>query len=210
MKNIFLASSFANVFEIFKRTQENLAPGKTVTFIPTASIHEEVTFFVEAGKDSLEKLGLIVDVLEISTASEKEITSKIQENDYIYITGGNTFYLLQELKRTNADTEIVRQIEKGKTYIGESAGSMILSPSIEYVKEMDDCSVAKELRSYEALNVIDFYPVPHYGDSPFKAVTEKMVSKYAQNLNIKYFSNSEAIYVQGSKVIKTSANKQKA
>lgn len=208
MKNIFLVSSFVDVADIFERTQENLAPGKTVTFIPTASIHEEVTFFVEGGKESLEKLGLIVDVLEVSTAPEKEITSKLQGNDYIYITGGNTFYLLQELKRTNADAEIVRQIKKGKTYIGESAGSMILSPNVEYAKEMDDFSAAKGLSSYEALNVIDFYPVPHYGDFPFKEVTEEMVSKYAHNLNIMPLSNNEAIYVKGDKVMQVSVNHQ--
>lgn len=205
MKSIFLASSFADVAEVFGRTEENLTHGKTVTFIPTASIHEEVTFYVDAGKKSLEKFGLLVDVLEVSTASSQEITPKLENNDFIYITGGNTFFLLQELKRTKADIEIIRQIEKGKTYIGESAGSMILSPSIEYVKDMDDCNVAQELNTYEALNVIDFYPLPHYGDFPFQEVTEKIISKYTNKLKIKPFNNRQAFRVNGKNVTQYSS-----
>lgn len=206
MKNIFLTSSFADVAEVFGRTEERLASGKTVTFIPTASIHEEITFYVEAGKKSLEKLGLIVDVLDVSTASNQEIIAKLDHNDFIYVTGGNTFFLLQELRRTKADIEIIRQIGKGKTYIGESAGSMILSPGIDYITEMDDCSEAPKLDSYDALNVIDFYPLPHYGDFPFKDVTEKIVSKYANKLKIKPFNNMQAFRVQGERVVQYTAN----
>ncbi len=210
MKNIFLASSFADVAEVFGRTEENLAQGKTVTFIPTASIHEEVTFYVEDGKKSLERLGLLVEVLEVSTASSQEITTKLENNDFIYVTGGNTFFLLQELKRTNTDIEIIRQINKGKTYIGESAGSMILSPSIEYVKDMDDCNAAPKLDSCEALSVIDFYPLPHYGDFPFEEVTEKIVSKYTDKLKIKPFNNTQAFRVQGESVTQYSSNETMA
>ena len=58
---------------------------------------------------------------------------KLQVNDFIYVTGGNTFFLLQELKKAGADKLIKEQISAGKIYIGESAGAMILSPNIEYV-----------------------------------------------------------------------------
>ncbi|WP_252346614.1 Type 1 glutamine amidotransferase-like domain-containing protein, partial [Listeria monocytogenes] len=40
------------------------------------------------------------------------------KNDFIYVTGGNTFFLLQELKRTGADKLILEEIAKGKLYIG--------------------------------------------------------------------------------------------
>ena len=135
MKNLFLTSSFADVADLFKKSENNLLQGKIVTFIPTASLHEEVTFYVDAGKEALEKLGLVIDILEISTATHEEISRKLKNNDYIYITGGNSFFLLQELKRTQADKLIIEQVMLGKTYIGESAGSIILSPNIDYVKD---------------------------------------------------------------------------
>ncbi len=195
MKNLFLTSSFADVAESFARTQKGLLKGKTVTFIPTASLHEEVTFYVEAGKKSLEKLGLLVDTLEISTATHEEITSKLKGNDYIYVTGGNTFFLLQELRRTQADRAIVEQIISGKPYIGESAGSIILSPNIEYVKDMDDFKAAPNLESYDSLGIIDFYPLPHYTNFPFQEVTENIVSKYTGKIKLHPLSNTQAIWV---------------
>lgn len=99
MKKLFLVSSFKDVVNIFTDFEKDLS-GKTVTFIPTASKVEKVIFYVNAGRKALEKIGLTVDELEISTATTDEISSKIKNNDFIYVTGGNTFYLLQELKRT--------------------------------------------------------------------------------------------------------------
>ncbi|NUY57754.1 Type 1 glutamine amidotransferase-like domain-containing protein, partial [Salinivibrio sp. EAGSL] len=100
---------------------------------PTASLVEDVTFYVDAGKKALEERGLIVDELKISTATKEKIDSTLKNNDYIYVTGGNTFFLLQELQRTGADTVISEQVNSGKIYIGESAGSIVLSRNIEYV-----------------------------------------------------------------------------
>lgn len=170
---------------------------KTVTFIPTAAIHEKVNFYVKSGRKSLEKMGLIIDELEISTASPYDITGKLQNNDFIYVTGGNTFFLLQELIKTGADRIIQAQINSGKLYIGESAGSMVLSPNIEYVKDMDDSKEAPQLDNFNALDIIDFYPLPHQYCSPFKKTVEKIISKYESSLPLVPISNSQAILVNG-------------
>src|SRR5690606_9475763 len=114
----------------------------------------------------------IVDELEISTASRQEIESKIQKNDYIYITGGNTFFLLQELKRTGADKIIKEKVGFGKIYIGESAGAVVMSRNIEYVKDMDDSASAPDIGSFSSLGMVDFYPVPHHTNFPFKESVE--------------------------------------
>ena len=103
MKRLFLSSSFKDVAKIFAEYANEDLVEKTVTFIPTASIPETVKFYVEAGKKALVKLGLAVDELEISTATPEEIAIKLTKNEYLYLSGGNTFFLLQELKRTGAD-----------------------------------------------------------------------------------------------------------
>lgn len=86
MKNLFSTSSFKDVVPLFTEFESNLQ-GKTVTFIPTASTVEEVTFYVEAGKKALESLGLLVEELDIATESLGEITTKLRKNDFIYVTG---------------------------------------------------------------------------------------------------------------------------
>lgn len=195
MKKMFLTSSFADMADLFlKFTQEKCA-GKTATFIPTASLVEKVRFYVSAGKVALEKLGVNVDELEISTASKEEIESKLQKNDYIYITGGNTFFLLQELKSTGADKLIIEQINLGKIYVGESAGSIVMSRNIEYVKEMDDITAAPRLVSFSSLGLVDFYPVPHHTNFPFKESVESIISNYNEELDLCPISNKQVIVV---------------
>lgn len=194
MKKMFLVSSFKDVASIFEKFEENLT-GKKVTFIPTASKVEKVIFYVDAGRKELEKFGMIIDELDISTASAQDINDKLVNNDYIYVTGGNTFFLLQELKRTGTDQIIIDQVNNGKLYIGESAGAMITSPNIEYVKAMDSIKKAPELKDYDALSLVSFSTVPHCNNFPFKKVAEKIIATYSDTLDLKPINNKQAILV---------------
>lgn len=100
MHKLFLASLFKDVFQIFVDfANENLA-GKRITFVPTAALPDKLDFHVEYSKELLSEMGLIVDELEISTATHLDIVSKLENNDYIYVTGGNTFFLLQEMNKS--------------------------------------------------------------------------------------------------------------
>ncbi|WP_285122553.1 Type 1 glutamine amidotransferase-like domain-containing protein [Lactococcus petauri] len=114
-KKLFLTSYFKKVAPLLPDFTGKLY-GKKIVFIPTASNVEKVNFFVNSGKKVLENLGGIVDVLDLSTADEREIKTKISNNDIIYVSGGNTFFLLQEMKRTGAFTLIKNEINSGKIY----------------------------------------------------------------------------------------------
>lgn len=199
MKKLLLASSFKDVANIFADFEKDLK-GKTVTFIPTASKVEKVVFYVNSGKKALQKLGLIIDELDISTASNDEINDKLRNNDFIYITGGNTFFLLQELKKTGADKIIIDEINKGKLYIGESAGAIVTSANVEYAKKMDDVKKAPNLTEFSGLNVVDFYIIPHYTNFPFEKTVEKIIEDYSSKLNLSPISNKDAILVVDNKI----------
>lgn len=197
MKKLFLASSFAQVSNHFADFVQSDTYGKKITFIPTASIPETVNFYVIAAKKAFEDLGLHVDVLEITQATTQEIADTLHNNDYIYVSGGNTFFLLQELRKKRADILIADEIASGKIYIGESAGSVILAPSIKYIEAMDDVIKAPELRDTSGLSVIDFYPVPHYTNTPFKESAQNIMDVYGTLLPLIPISNTQVITVEG-------------
>ncbi|MDR1259711.1 MAG: Type 1 glutamine amidotransferase-like domain-containing protein [Tannerellaceae bacterium] len=199
-KKLFLASFFKDVAHLFPAFAGQDIQGKRVTFIPTAGIPEKIRFYVGADRKALKKIGLITDDLEITKATREEIAAKLKGNDYIFISGGNTFFLLQELRRTGADKIIAEEIRAGKLYIGASAGSIIMSPDIGYVKDMDDCSAAPYLKEFTALNIVDFYPVPHHTNFPFKKAVGKIIAKYGSELKLYPITNKQSILVDGDTV----------
>ncbi len=200
MARLFLSSSFAESAELFSKSMGGSCKGKSVAFIPTASIPEKINFYVASGRKAFEKLGIIVNEVEISTAAHAYISEILTRCDYVYISGGNTFFLLQELKRTGTDKLLVELMSSGKQYIGESAGSIIASPDIGYVREMDDCRAASDLLDYTALKLVDFYPLPHHTNFPFKKAVEKIIAEYGKNIPLYPISNSQAILVDGNRV----------
>ena len=199
MIQLFLCSSFADVAKFLPDCVKNLQ-GMKVAFIPTAAEVEKVKFYVKKGWKALEDLGMQITELNISTTEASKIKKTIENADCIYISGGNTFYLLQELRKTGADELIKQHILTGKLYIGESAGAMITAPNIEYVSLMDDPKEWKELTDFEALNVVDFSTVPHLWCFPFAKATKEIISRYEESLTLKAISNTQALRVDGSGV----------
>ncbi len=199
MRKIFLSSLFSGVCVLFTNYAGDSLAGKRVAFIPTAARHEKVNFYVKSGMKALEKAGLIVDEIDVSTADRSEVSRILKEDDVIYISGGNTFFLLQELRKSGADQIITEQIKAGKLYIGESAGSVILAPGIEYVQAMDDSRAAPELSNFESLAVLDFYPLPHYKNFPFQKSVEKVIRDYGDALLLVPINNKQAILVDDEK-----------
>ena len=189
MKKLFLSSSFSEVSDELLLLEKDVY-GKRVTFIPTASNVEKIKSYVTAGRKALEKMGAIVDVVDVSVEPQIIIEQKIKENDFIYVTGGNSFYLMQELKKSGADAIIKEEIENGKLYIGESAGAIILSNSIHYIEKMDTPDKGPDLNSYS---------LPHYNEPPFKTITKDIKENFANNLLLCCINNKQAILVKGTK-----------
>lgn len=200
MRRLLLLSMFLNTSRILRFIDPTIK-NKTVTYIPTASKAEPLGCLNNISKYKLRKMGLLVDELEISEASYEDIKYKLENNDFIYVSGGNTFYLLQELKRTGADNLIVQEVNKGKLYIGESAGAIIASDNIEYISEMDSMKKAPKLQEYSGLNMTDFYVVPHYKSLKFGRAAKRIIKKYSEKMNLQPITDRQAILVENGKTI---------
>ena len=199
MKKLLLVSMFQNVSHLLQRVMPDYK-GKSVAYIPTASLAEEPGGWAALEKQNLEQMGLVVDEVEVSTAPYAAIQRALQKNDLIYIAGGNTFFLLQALKQSGADRLIREEVHKGKPYIGESAGAIAAAPDIAYSSAMDDPGKAPGLQDYTGLHLTEWYPVPHRGNPEYGAADEQIVAAYASTLDLKVIDDHQALFVEDSRV----------
>lgn len=199
MKTLFLTSYLAGTIEkLVNLLQKEQSGEKNILFIPTAGNVEEYTGYIDEGQAALQQYGFKLDVLDIANTDLQQCHTAFLNATIICLSGGNTFYLLQELKRKKLDQLLVQKIAQGCFYIGESAGAMILAANIEYNKIMDDSSLASELNNYTALNIIDFYPLPHYIEEPFVESVQQTYAKYKNDLPLVPINNQQAIIVRNN------------
>ena len=190
-------SYLAGTESITKKYLSKMVSNKIV-FIPTAGNVEPYTGYIDEGIEMLKSLGYEVEILDITKFDETYLKDKFLKTECICISGGNTFYLLQEIKRKNLVEVPFKRIKEGLFYIGESAGAIIMSENIEYNQIMDDKSIASELDDYMGVNVFDHYVVPHLGEYPFEETAQKTLDTYQDKISLVAINNSEAILVNDS------------
>ncbi len=192
---LFLCSHFSSVGSLIKEELEN----KKVAFIPTASLREGYTGYVGSARKLFKKLGATLTELDISVADDATIQSVLENADVIYFTGGNSFFLMDQLRRTGTDERLKKELAKGKLMIGESAGAIICAPTIQYIARMDEKPEDYAQEDDKGLHLIDFYVVPHYLTAPFKKITEKIVADFS-GLNLCPIRNHQGIVIDGQTV----------
>lgn len=194
---MLLMSYLAGTESITKKYLSKMDSNKIV-FIPTAGNVEPYTGYIDEGVEMLKYLGYELEIIDISKYDEDYLKNKLSKTECICISGGNTFYLLQELKKKNLIGLLYERIKEGLFYIGESAGAIIMSENIEYSQMMDDKSIASELDDYTGVNVFEHYVLPHIGEYPFEESTQKILENYQDKISLVAINNSEAILVNDS------------
>ncbi|NWO19609.1 Type 1 glutamine amidotransferase-like domain-containing protein [Leptotrichia sp. oral taxon 223] len=198
LKNMILTSSLYESIELVKKFLDKNTESKKILFIPTATNVDEYKKYIYLTQKAFEDFGYEVENFDVSIFSEEIVKEKLSEAKIVFISGGNTFYLLQELKKKNLISYLKERIEDGLIYIGESAGSVIATPDIEYASIVDDKTLATELDDYAGLNLVDFYIVPHFEEEPFVESSRKTVELYKDKLDLKLINNKEAILVENN------------
>ncbi len=175
--------------------REYIKENSTIGFIPTASELDDDRWYMEKDKEDLSKMNYNVITIDISKESKEEIIEKFNNIDAIFIAGGNSFYLLQQLKIKNVLKELI-DFANTKIYVGSSAGSCIACPSIDYVEKLDDKSKAPLLDNFKAMNLVNFYILPHYKSKEKYTNLADDIEKEYSNYKFIKLSNQQAVVVE--------------
>lgn len=188
---LFLCSRFCNVGTLIQEDLQN----KRIVFIPTAAAKEGASRYVLAGRELLRKMGASVTEMDISKQSRNTIKTAFAQADCIYFSGGNSFFLMDALRKTGADQLLKKELQRGKLMVGESAGAIVCAPTITYIEPMDKKPLEYSQQDDAGLGLVEYYILPHYHDEAYREASEKVQAEFGE-LDIRPLSNEQAILVQ--------------
>ncbi len=186
---------FSVVTDKFKENI-HVTPSMKVAFIPTAADMYDTKPWMDADRQALVDLGMEVEDLDIKDKNEEELYKFLSKKDIIFVSGGNTFYLLYYAEKSGFDKVIVKLIDEGKIYIGSSAGSVIAGPTIEPVKVFDDPDEAPNLKSFESFGLIDLVILPHYGKEKHEQEFQSILKDWSGKVKLQLLRDDEAVLVK--------------
>ncbi|EKD61987.1 MAG: Peptidase E [uncultured bacterium] len=196
MKRLFLTSAVHGVaHDIAKRV--NLSKGNKLVFIDTAA--EVVTGnknWLKKDRRALVKAGFNITDYTLAGKKKSQLEKDLASFDYIYLSGGDTFYLLEQSQKSGF-ASLVKDLvlKRGKTYIGTSAGSIIAGEMVPgYLADKN-----LKLKNRNGYGFVNFTIMPHWGDPDFKdrylKTRLKTVYKKGQGPFI-LLTNNQYIHVQ--------------
>lgn len=172
-----------------------------VLFIPNEKATKEKIYSDKYYK-RLELKGFIKTNIYIFD-EEKVNDFKNLDIDIIYVSGGNTFYTLNKIKKSSFDKEIINYIKKGVIYIGGSCGAHIVSKNIEHLNAFDEnyCN----LIDYNGLNLLDGIIIPHCESDEYNnELREEVYTRLIKENKYKVYklTNDETLLVTDKEVLK--------
>ena len=197
MKRLYLASSI-NVSAIAIAKDIGGDPSKMkLAFINTAAEGENGSKeWMDSDKKGLVDSGFDLFDYTITGKSTSDINRDLGGCEIIHINGGNTFYLLDQMKKTGFDKWVKEKIDNGVIYMGSSAGIIVSGANVEYAKSLDDSKKAPNLKDFSGLNLIDLNFLVHWG-SHFNPEERKkiVIDFYKEDLKLVVLNNYQYIKV---------------
>jgi dipeptidase E len=123
-----------------------------VLFVPYAK-HDHDAYF-ETARARFARFGLGLDSVHLALDAQEAVT----EAQGFFVGGGNTFRLLDRIRREGLLDAISARVRAGAPYVGTSAGSNLGGPTIRTTNDMP----IVEPESFAAFSFVPFQINPHY------------------------------------------------
>jgi dipeptidase E len=198
---LILTSSSNFVTKRFLSDFPRSPQGMHLTFITTASEVEVGDLqWLNDDRQVLIDAGFAVSDYTITGKSRQEVQQMLDQTDVVFVAGGNTFFLLQEMRKSGFAELIHDYIHKGMIYIGSSAGSVVAGPTVRLVDGLDDPADAPELQDFAGLELIDIAILPHWGSPKFQRRYQQVIpATYTKGLKVLPLTDDQYLLVDQGK-----------
>ena len=150
---VFLCGGGAGIqtIEANKRLNEVIDHSKPCLYIPLAMEQEKYAECYEWIKDELKNTD--IPYIEMVKSADELVTKNMNDFGVIFIGGGNTFKLLNDLKKSGAFEKIKEYLKGEGVVFGGSAGAIIFGKDLEACK-LDDINEVNlnKINGFDILN----------------------------------------------------------
>ena len=135
-----------------------LGPARRVAFVTAANLYDEPAYFARAvaALGAAPPAGCGAHVLHLRWDADP--LAVLERAEALFVGGGNTYALLERLRKAGLLDPIRARVRAGLPYLGSSAGSNVAGPNI---LTANDWNVVG-LTAFEALALVPFNVNPHY------------------------------------------------
>jgi dipeptidase E len=162
MKKLLLTSdSFANptVADAFLNLTK-VTVNKKVAIVTTAAKEKDQNKYAQLTYKQMIDWGFEPSFVDFEAQADVDLT----DHSIFYVCGGNTFKLLKYAKQANFGESIKQLAQRDGLYVGVSAGSLIVGPSIEIACEVKPDINDVGLTDFSGFNIVDIVIFPHYSE----------------------------------------------
>ncbi len=152
---------------------------------------EEDRMWLAYYDNEFKSLGLAYDAVNLS---EDVDVSSLHGYDLYYVCGGNTFYILDRMRKTGVDHLLIDEISAGAFYVGVSAGSIIVGPDIAAAGIGNADKNDIQLSDLTGLQLTNHIITPHYNEEEERDVDDFKRKRAGES--VVTLTDEQAIFVE--------------
>lgn len=192
---IVLTSDGLSSDRLMAEMKKHISTGKAALVVTADNVYKEKNYHVERLIQELRTLGLSVDCFDFDTQSPADLMNY----DAMEMIGGNPYYLLDSIRK-NGYSKVLADFAKSKVIIGCSAGSLVLTPSLDLIDLYSPEMNIVDLQDLSACHLTDVRLLPHYSKflKRYDQFEEKCLQYEQENkCRVIRLNDGEGIFIDG-------------
>ena len=192
---IVLTSNGLSSDRLMTEMRKHITTGKVALVVTADNVYKEKNYHVERLTQELRTLGLSVDCFDFDTQSPADLMNY----DVVELIGGNPYYLLDSIRK-NGYSKVLADFAKSKVVIGCSAGSLVLTPSLDLIDLYSPEMNIVDSQDLSACHLTDVRLLPHYSKflKRYDQFEEKCLQYEQENkCRVIRLNDGEGIFIDG-------------
>lgn len=199
MKNILITSS-GFLLEPIRKEIVNFLPRSerlSAAYIPTASRVVKDDTYARRDVEIMQKLGMNVSEIDLSEFKEEELEARIREHTFMYVQGGNPYWLLKQMRASGFDKIAHRLLAEAMPYIGKSAGAYILAPEVVVPTWYESDWGRFDVTDLKGMGEVPFVWAAHFDPSNERMLNDIQRGMKETPYPVRAITNTQALLVRG-------------